>query len=136
MAVKPVVPHWTNHGLLPIRSAALVAELASRAARRGSGFVVMRCRSVSPASAPGGSRTPNLLIRSQMLYPLSYRRGEATLPVPSFALDGAHPPCQGLILARRCEPDVDISYPPLRLREQLIDRLQEELDVHRLGEEP
>ncbi len=26
------------------------------------------------ASAPGGSRTPNLLIRSQMLYPLSYRR--------------------------------------------------------------
>ena len=24
--------------------------------------------------APGGSRTPNLLIRSQMLYPLSYRR--------------------------------------------------------------
>ena len=28
----------------------------------------------SPASAPGGSRTPNLLIRSQMLYPLSYRR--------------------------------------------------------------
>jgi hypothetical protein len=30
--------------------------------------------SVSPAGAPGGSRTPNLLIRSQMLYPLSYRR--------------------------------------------------------------
>ena len=29
---------------------------------------------VSAASAPGGSRTPNLLIRSQMLYPLSYRR--------------------------------------------------------------
>ena len=25
-------------------------------------------------SAPGGIRTPNLLIRSQMLYPLSYRR--------------------------------------------------------------
>lgn len=24
--------------------------------------------------APGGIRTPNLLIRSQMLYPLSYRR--------------------------------------------------------------
>jgi hypothetical protein len=30
--------------------------------------------SISAASAPGGSRTPNLLIRSQMLYPLSYRR--------------------------------------------------------------
>jgi len=26
-------------------------------------------------SALGGSRTPNLLIRSQMLYPLSYERG-------------------------------------------------------------
>ena len=25
-------------------------------------------------STPGGTRTPNLLIRSQMLYPLSYRR--------------------------------------------------------------
>jgi hypothetical protein len=25
-------------------------------------------------SAPEGIRTPNLLIRSQMLYPLSYRR--------------------------------------------------------------
>ena len=36
-------------------------------------------------SAPGGSRTPNLLIRSQMLYPLSYRRGDATLPVVVFA---------------------------------------------------
>ena len=24
--------------------------------------------------APGGARTPNLLIRSQMLYPLSYER--------------------------------------------------------------
>jgi hypothetical protein len=24
--------------------------------------------------APGGTRTPNLLIRSQMLYPLSYGR--------------------------------------------------------------
>ena len=26
------------------------------------------------SSAPGGIRTPNLLIRSQVLYPLSYRR--------------------------------------------------------------
>jgi hypothetical protein len=32
-----------------------------------------------PAGAPGGSRTPNLLIRSQMLYPLSYRRGMSQL---------------------------------------------------------
>jgi hypothetical protein len=27
-------------------------------------------------SALGGTRTPNLLIRSQMLYPLSYKRWE------------------------------------------------------------
>src|SRR5450759_4019342 len=31
--------------------------------------------SVSTRSAPEGIRTPNLLIRSQMLYPLSYGRG-------------------------------------------------------------
>ncbi len=30
--------------------------------------------SSSTHGAPGGTRTPNLLIRSQMLYPLSYRR--------------------------------------------------------------
>ena len=30
--------------------------------------------SVSTQSAPGGIRTPNLLIRNQMLYPLSYGR--------------------------------------------------------------
>ena len=28
--------------------------------------------------APGGIRTPNLLIRSQMLYPLSYERTPLT----------------------------------------------------------
>ena len=32
--------------------------------------------SVSRTSALGGIRTPNLLIRSQMLYPLSYKRSE------------------------------------------------------------
>ena len=36
-------------------------------------------------SAPGGIRTPNLLIRSQMLYPLSYRR------LFSWTWAGAHP---------------------------------------------
>jgi hypothetical protein len=35
---------------------------------------------VPAAGAPGGSRTPNLLIRSQMLYPLSYRRRGPMLP--------------------------------------------------------
>ncbi len=35
-------------------------------------------RSLEPRhfSALGGTRTPNLLIRSQMLYPLSYKRWE------------------------------------------------------------
>ncbi len=31
--------------------------------------------------ALGGTRTPNLLIRSQMLYPLSYERGSVRGPV-------------------------------------------------------
>ena len=34
--------------------------------------------SVSTQSAPGGIRTPNLLIRNQMLYPLSYGRNAAS----------------------------------------------------------
>src|SRR3954463_13345343 len=39
--------------------------------------------------APGGSRTPNLLIRSQMLYPLSYRRGTVIVPCAAApGLDG------------------------------------------------
>ena len=33
--------------------------------------------------ALGGTRTPNLLIRSQMLYPLSYER--STRSIPSLA---------------------------------------------------
>src|SRR5450631_214721 len=33
---------------------------------------------LSQQSAPGGIRTPNLLIRNQMLYPLSYGRSAAT----------------------------------------------------------
>jgi hypothetical protein len=35
-------------------------------------------------SAPGGSRTPNLLIRSQMLYPLSYRRRSPSIANETF----------------------------------------------------
>ena len=35
--------------------------------------------SVSTQSAPEGIRTPNLLIRSQMLYPLSYGRSGTTI---------------------------------------------------------
>jgi hypothetical protein len=34
----------------------------------------LRCCDLRKLSALGGIRTPNLLIRSQMLYPLSYER--------------------------------------------------------------
>src|SRR5690625_3297589 len=39
-------------------------------------------------SAPGGTRTPNLLIRSQMLYPLSYGRTDPAGPESSIASHG------------------------------------------------
>jgi hypothetical protein len=49
------------------------ADMSAVAALR-----VMRDRSQDPnrplSCALGGTRTPNLLIRSQMLYPLSYER--------------------------------------------------------------
>jgi transposase len=44
--------------------------------------------------APGGIRTPNLLIRSQMLYPLSYRRGKrhsTSGPVRVLSRRGSRP---------------------------------------------
>src|SRR3954464_11445828 len=40
---------------------------------------------VSTRRAPEGTRTPNLLIRSQMLYPLSYGRSTAPRRGPSVA---------------------------------------------------
>ena len=43
---------------------------------------------LSQQSAPGGIRTPNLLIRNQMLYPLSYGRIAASgIPVRNVAKD-------------------------------------------------
>jgi hypothetical protein len=45
-----------------------------------------RCLATSQ-SAPEGTRTPNLLIRSQMLYPLSYGRlARQTADKPSLSL--------------------------------------------------
>ena len=45
--------------------------------------------------APEGIRTPNLLIRSQMLYPLSYeRRFPQSMGSPSSVRMG-RPPCAG-----------------------------------------
>jgi hypothetical protein len=43
-------------------------------ARNGSGPCSANGTRALTCSALGGTRTPNLLIRSQMLYPLSYER--------------------------------------------------------------
>ena len=42
-------------------------------------------------SALGGTRTPNLLIRSQMLYPLSYERSPCSVPLPEPCLCPVQP---------------------------------------------
>ena len=52
------------------RAAAAYQRVSPQPRFRWSGA----CPSVSTQSAPEGIRTPNLLIRSQMLYPLSYGR--------------------------------------------------------------
>jgi hypothetical protein len=39
-------------------------------------------------SALGGNRTPNLLIRSQMLYPLSYERSRVVRKLQRYRLTG------------------------------------------------
>jgi hypothetical protein len=50
-----------------------------------------RIPSVRPAAgAPGGNRTPNLLVRSQTLYPLSYGRSDTAYPGRSA---GPKPDC-------------------------------------------
>src|SRR5262245_6817737 len=45
----------------------------------GSSDPITPARPLDSVSALGGSRTPNLLIRSQMLYPLSYERSSLWL---------------------------------------------------------
>ncbi len=46
------------------------------------------CRDWLFGGALGGSRTPNLLIRSQMLYPLSYERVSLSLEQPLRIMAG------------------------------------------------
>src|SRR4051812_12802460 len=58
---------------------AVIAPDGSEHGRRGPACITRKPRSEavypgSRGSALGGIRTPNLLIRSQMLYPLSYER--------------------------------------------------------------
>ena len=54
----------------PLRSDEAAARLAAKLQNRWSDVVCLRL----VGGAPGEIRTPNLLIRSQMLYPLSYGR--------------------------------------------------------------
>ena len=54
----------------PIRSDVAASYSATNARNRRSDVVCLRL----VGGAPGEIRTPNLLIRSQMLYPLSYGR--------------------------------------------------------------
>src|ERR1035437_6951297 len=59
---------------LPVR-----AQVEEERQRPQPAFPLVRAwSSVSTQSAPGGIRTPNLLIRNQMLYPLSYGRSAAS----------------------------------------------------------
>jgi hypothetical protein len=44
--------------------------------RRSGSRAIPAFRSPALRGAPGGNRTPNLLVRSQTLYPLSYGRSE------------------------------------------------------------
>jgi hypothetical protein len=56
----------------------------------------IRCKMASDlpfCSALGGTRTPNLLIRSQMLYPLSYERWEPAFDL-RFCLTSPRPVSQ------------------------------------------
>ena len=77
----------------------------SRGKQKPRGWITPRSRL---KSAPGGIRTPNLLIRSQMLYPLSYGRNRSLLytthrknnkpqvkRIKSVTLDGCAPNLRG-----------------------------------------
>jgi hypothetical protein len=68
------------------------------------------CRSEPAESAPGGIRTPNLLIRSQMLYPLSYRR----------VFSCVHRYCQPAIPGRTTSAEAEGFEPSVQLPAQHI----------------
>ena len=55
---------------------------------RGLNVAWSCCRDWLFGGALGGSRTPNLLIRSQMLYPLSYERMSCSLEQPLRIMAG------------------------------------------------
>ena len=76
-----IQPRWLQSWL---QEAALTALQDGESPASGAGDRTLTCGFVGVSgSALGGIRTPNLLIRSQMLYPLSYERigpGESSVP--------------------------------------------------------
>ena len=71
-----------------------MAEGPAFSARPSDG--ITPARPPDQESALGGTRTPNLLIRSQMLYPLSYERwARRVYGAPRPPVEGARRYCQG-----------------------------------------
>ena len=60
---------------VPLMICLLRSRLLSFTAAQTRKRPVLYANPASDLRALGGTRTPNLLIRSQMLYPLSYERG-------------------------------------------------------------
>ena len=67
-------PCGSQRGSQETKKGASWGRVAKRTKPRPVGCQSGPCSSLSQTSALGGTRTPNLLIRSQMLYPLSYQR--------------------------------------------------------------
>ena len=66
----------SRHNVIVPKGFSIVQKLTLRPLPAGERSLI-GCRAKKPAfGALGGTRTPNLLIRSQMLYPLSYKRWE------------------------------------------------------------
>ncbi len=79
---------WTRSGGENACVSPLLYSTAVRRSKRPSGYI----RRASDLGAAERTRTPNLLIRSQMLYPLSYGRFAACSPaVPGNGLNSTRP---------------------------------------------
>ena len=75
---------------------------------------VPRSEPAAELGALGGSRTPSLLIRSQMLYPLSYERG--CLDSLRHSKHRLGQPCQSQLsmTAVTCAATIELLIPPAR----------------------
>ena len=82
------------------RIAVLIAVQAPERSRTGPSQRGKPALTCGYGGAPGGTRTPNLLIRSQMLYPLSYGRS-ASRPVRQCSGHRSPPGNRSVQLSRR-----------------------------------